>query len=139
MQTSVNIITPDSQDIMIGGNAVKKVNQFVFLGSLVPGISADVKRRIALATVALGKLSNKFWSRKTITMKLKVRLYNALIIPIATYGSEIWALTKEDNRIIQVFENNCLRTLLGITVLDSIPLKKIYRLTGIRRTIFRHN
>ena len=66
---------------------VEHVNEFVFLSSAVSGSSADV-RRIALASSAFGKLRAPMWSKQSICNALKVRLYNALFLPIATYAAE---------------------------------------------------
>ena len=48
------------------------------------------------------------------------RLYNALILPIATYASETWTLKSEDTRKLTVFEMRCLRSILGTTIADRI-------------------
>ena len=129
------IISSDLRDIQVEGKTVKKVEEFVFLGSLVPSTNADIRRMISLASIAFGKLRNSIWSRRNINRKLKLRLYKSLIIPIAIYGSEIWAMTKEDCRILQVFENNCLRSILGVTLRDKMSIDKIHRMAGIENNI----
>ena len=53
-----------------------------------------------------------WWSR--ISLSTKLRLYNACILPIFLYGSECWAITKEDARRINALHEWCLRMLLGI-------------------------
>ena len=72
-----NAITPNQEPITIEGNNIETVNNFTFLGSNVPGTTADVKRRISLANIAFGKLKKNVWSRKDITVSLKIRLYKA--------------------------------------------------------------
>lgn len=66
-------------------------------------------------------------SRKDIGRKLKLRLVYALILPIAIYATEIWALTKENTRVLEVFENNCLRSFLNINLLDRISINRMHR------------
>lgn len=73
---------------------INKVDNFVFLGSMILGTSRDVKGRTALARI--GNLKKNVWSRKDVSRKLKMRLYYAVILPIAIYDSETWALTKQD-------------------------------------------
>ena len=75
-------MSSEIDEIIIDCKPVKKAESFVFLGSVVPGTSADVKRRIALAAVAFGKLQN-IRSNTTVSLKLKIRLYNTLILPIS--------------------------------------------------------
>jgi hypothetical protein len=130
------VITDEEVDeILMESNAVTEVQEFVFLGSVVPGTSSDIKRRIALAAVAFGKLKNNIWSNRTIPMNLKIRLYYALIIPIATYSCETWTATKEDCRTLQVFENNCLRMMLGIKLIDHVRIEEIHKKAGTKNTI----
>ena len=63
---------------------------------MIPGSESDVKRRIILAYTAFGRLKDNIWSRKDINTNLKIRLYKALILPIATYASETWTLRESE-------------------------------------------
>ena len=82
------IMTIDDEETSIDGNPIEKVEDFVFLGSVVPSVTNDVKRRTNLAYWAFGRLRNNIWTNQDISRALKVRIYNALIRSIATYGSE---------------------------------------------------
>ena len=104
-----NIISPSPEEITIDGAQVEHVGQFTFLGSVVPHCSEDVNRRISLAAAAFGRLRTAVWNRREIGMALKVRLYNALILPLATYAAETWTLKAEDTRKLEAFEMRCLR------------------------------
>ena len=96
------------------------MEEFVFLRSIVPGTSSDVSRRISLAAVAFGRLKDSIWNKRDIPKDLKVRLYKALIIPIAIYAAESWSLKIEDSRKLNTFEMRCLRCILGVTRRDRI-------------------
>ena len=124
-----------ADNIKVNGKTVETVDNFVFLGSVVPNSSDDVKRRIALASVAFGRLKEKIWNRKDISNCIKIRLYNAFIVPIATYAAETWTLKAEDSRKLTVFENNCLRTLAGKTLRDRIKMIDIRKKLGIKAQI----
>ena len=106
-------MSPVNDNISINGETVENVNSFVFLGSSVPSTTDNIKRRIALACSAFGRLKENIWIRRNVLSKLKVRLYSALILPIATYGSESWTLKSEDSKRLLVFENDCLKCLAG--------------------------
>ena len=112
------IMSPQTQPITLDGNEVEHVDNFVFLGSQLPSTSGDVKRRISLAATAFGRLRSTVWNRRDISRKLKCRLYNALILPIATYASETWTLRNEDVRRLECFEMRCLRAILGVSRRD---------------------
>ena len=53
------INTNEDDDVLVENTPVKKVLEFTFLGSVVPGSSSDTKRRIALAATVFGKLKDK--------------------------------------------------------------------------------
>ncbi|KAK3888678.1 hypothetical protein Pcinc_007291 [Petrolisthes cinctipes] len=109
------ILTDGDDNIRIDGEEVQRVNEFVFLGSMLPFTSKDVNRRIALASAAFGRLQRTVWSRRDISLKLKVRLYKSLILPIAIYAGETWTLRAEDTRRLEVFEMRCLRAIMEET------------------------
>ena len=90
------IITNDNEETSIDGNPIEKVEDFVFLESVVPWVTKDVKRCTNLASWEFGRLRNNIWTDQDISRALKVRIYKALIRAIATYGSETWMLRKTD-------------------------------------------
>ena len=73
----------------------------------------DLQRRLGIARTKFNSLRT-IWSSKHISNKLKLRALNALIFPIATYGSETWTFTKLMQNKIEAFEMQCLRTIADI-------------------------
>ena len=53
-------------------------------------------------------------------MKTKFRVYRALIEPIVLYGAESWTLTDKIKEKLDVFDRECIRTILGISWEDRI-------------------
>ena len=99
------IMTNDDEEISIDGNSIEKVEDFVFLGSVVPSVTKDVKRRTNPASWAFSILRNNIWTNQDISRALKVRIYKALIRPIATYRSETWTLRKTDRDKLETFRD----------------------------------
>jgi hypothetical protein len=130
-----NVISNDPDNIQIDGENVKKVQQFVFLGSVVPGTTSDVKRRIGLASSAFGRLKEKIWSNRKISIPLKIRLFYSLIVPIAIYASETWTLIVEDERRLNSFEMKCLRSILGVSLRDRLRNQKIRQLLNVDKSL----
>ena len=129
------IITPDSNaEIEIDNNVVPKVSKFKFLGSLVPDCSSDVQHRISMASQAFGRLRT-IWSSKDVSIHLKTRLYGALILPIATYGSESWTTRRKEIDALLVFEMKCLRAILRITRSGRLRNTMIRKKLNISETI----
>ena len=51
-------MSQDERHITLNGAVIDKVEDFVFLGSNVPSVAADVKRRTRLAAWAFGRLKD---------------------------------------------------------------------------------
>ena len=60
--TKCKVMSGDPRDITLDSTPIDKVNSFVFLGSNVPTVEDDVKRRTRLAAWSFGRLKNTIWS-----------------------------------------------------------------------------
>ena len=49
-----------------------------------------------------------------ISLKTKLRIYNAVVVSTLLYGSETWATTNSEERRLDVFDNRCLCRIVGI-------------------------
>ena len=128
-------MTADNRDITINGSPVDKVDDFVFLGCNVPYVEVDVKRRTRLAAWAFGRLKRTVWTNQDISRSLKVRIYKALILPIAIYGADSWTLRQADTRQFESFEMRCLRIILGVHLMDRVKNEEIRQRLNIPDTI----
>ena len=95
----------------------------------------DVERRVNLAYSAFGRLNKAIWKNAQISLGLKVRLYNALIVPIATYACETWTLKESDAQKLLVFEMKCLRAILGVTLYNRLKNQDIRQRLNVKKTI----
>jgi len=92
------------------------LKSFVYLGSLIHcsgGSELEIKRRAALVHEAMLALDQNIWS-SSISLETKLRLYNACILPIFLYGSEVWSVTSSLSKKIDALDNWCLRRILHI-------------------------
>jgi len=92
------------------------VEEFVYLGALIhsPTHSCpDIPRQSAFMRTAMQSLDKQLWQSR-ISLSTKLRLYNTCILPIFLYGSECWAITKEDTRRINALHQWYLHMLLSI-------------------------
>ena len=59
---------------------------------LIHAILADVRVRIGKATAVFRKMRN-IWKNKCISLKVKMRLYKAIVLSALMYSAEVWPLT----------------------------------------------
>ena len=90
------------------------------------GTDADVQRRIGLATTTFQKM-RKIWATKSVNLTTKIRLYRSCVVPIATYASETWRATKMITHRLNVFNQKCLRKILGISFSDHIKNEEVLK------------
>ena len=113
-------MSPESQPMILDGNDVERAENFVFLGSQLSSTSGDVKRRVSLEATAFENLRLSVLNKRYISIKLKIKLYKAPILPIAIYAAETLTLRNEDTRRLLTFEMRCLRAILGVSRRDRI-------------------
>ena len=93
----------------------------------------DVDRRNGLASTAFGRLRKSIWNNRSLSLQLKIRLFHALILPIATYASETWVLTTKEENKLNVFEMS--RVILVVSRRDRITNASIRKTTESERYI----
>ena len=106
-----------AEDIQIRGQTVREVEEFTYLGSVVTAdgrINQDIERRRAGARRAFGSLRQRLWSRREISLKVKMRIFNAIVLPVLLYGATAWAVTRTEENRLNALEMGMLRSIVGI-------------------------
>jgi hypothetical protein len=49
----------------------------------------------------------------SINVKVKIRVYKTIILPVVLYGYETWSLTLREEHRLRVFENRVLRRIFA--------------------------
>jgi len=101
-KTKTMVIGKKHEDIniLLGNSTLEEVEEFVYLGSLLTedvNCVKDIRRRSSLTSAMFGKL-NRIWKSSNISLWTKIKAYEALVIPVFTYGFECWTLKKCDER-----------------------------------------
>ena len=97
----------------IDGETVETVADFIFLSSQITAdgyCSHEIKRRLLLGRKVMTNLDSILKGRD-ISLPTKVHLVKAMVIPVVTYGCEIWTVKKTERRRIDAFELWCWRRL----------------------------
>ena len=70
------------------------MEEFACLGSVFSSVGkfAQVVERRAGATRAFGSLKRRLWGRKNVSLKVKLKTFNAVVLPVLLYGASTWAL-----------------------------------------------
>ena len=84
-----------SNSIEIAGMDLERVKKFVLVGSELNeegsnGSVSEVRRRRALAGASFEALKRPLWKRSEISVKTKMRVFNACVMSRLLYGAETW-------------------------------------------------
>lgn len=134
------VMSNDSSPIVIEGNIINNVDQYIYLGHTIalgkPNQTAEINRRVRLSWAAFGKLSYVLKSKIPINLKRKV--FDTCILPVMTYGAETLTLTVKSAEKLRVAQRAMERAMLGISLRDHIrnsEIRKRSRVTDVMRTI----
>ena len=129
--------------VTVNGQKLAVADKFVYLGSTLSrsaNIDEEVNYRIARASTAFGRLRERVWERRGLSLHTKLKVYRAVVLPSLLYASETWTVYSRHARKLNAFHMRCLRTLLHIKWQDKIPDTEVLELAqmeSIHSTLMR--
>lgn len=127
--------------VTVSNTPLESVNSFTYLGSNVcrnGDTEADTRSRIGKASAVFCRLQ-LIWSSSTISINVKFRLYDSIILSTVLYASETWTMSACVQNKVNTFHHRCLRYTDQIQVvwrqsgfdrLDVIVVERWLRLKG---------
>ena len=83
------------EDIMVDGNKLNSVLEFTYLGSTISSdgcIDDEIQRRMAKASASFGRLRQRLWNNHHVSMRVKGKIYRAIVLSTLLYGAEAWTV-----------------------------------------------
>ena len=80
------------EDIMVDGNKLNSVLEFTYLGSTISSdgcIDDEIQRRMAKASASFGRLRQILWNNHHVSMRVKGKIYRAIVLSTLLYGAEV--------------------------------------------------
>ena len=114
---------------MIGGEQLEQVDTMKYLGVMISGggsMDREVEARIGCASRVVGGMSQAILMRRELSKQTKLRVVNAMVMPVLMYGCEAWTLQKEQRSKIQAMQMIALRRIRG-NVLEGLILRRLGR------------
>ncbi|VDP07231.1 unnamed protein product [Heligmosomoides polygyrus] len=123
----------ESSSIKVNGIELPRSSVFKYLGSAVASdgkLMVEVNSRVSAAWSKWRSLTGVLCDRK-VPERLKLKIYRAVVRPVAMYGAECWPATKETESRLSVMETKMLRRTAGVTLLDRIRINAIRQKFGV--------
>ncbi|XP_048579012.1 uncharacterized protein LOC125560728 [Nematostella vectensis] len=122
-------------NIVINGKEIEDVSEFTYLGAKVcreGGGMKDLRNRLSKARSVYTRLK-RICNSKKIMRRTKIKLYKPLVLSVLLYGCETWKMNKKDDKLLDVFQQKCLRRILKISWEDHVTNEEVQRRTGVHQ------
>ena len=119
----------DYPAFLFGHGLVKVVDEYVYLGVTfhrTGNFKYTIQRQISQANRAMNSL---MWRSSNLNLPNDaiLDLYSKTVIPVVTYGSEVWG--HADLEAAEIFHRKCLKRILGVG--DATTSNLVYGETGM--------
>src|SRR5215469_4432105 len=123
--------------IRIGMEEMKRVKCFNYLGvdiSAKGDEEKEILHRVKKGSSALGGVK-EVWKKGGMTMGMKRRIYESVVIPKVMYESKVWGLKAKEKYSLEFFEMKGLRSMCGILLRGRIRNERIRERCGWDRSL----
>ena len=124
--------TAGTYSFSVNGQTLKVAGNFKYLGSYLSNdckLDFEVENRVSQASGAFGRLRDRVFHNHNLSLKTKVKVYEAVCLSVLLYGSEGWTLYARHTKILEMWHIRCLRVILGVTWRDKITHSDILKRT----------
>ena len=122
-------------NIAVNGKEIENVSEFTYLGTKIcreGGRMKDLRNRLSRARSAYTRLKC-IWNSKKIMRRTKIKLYKSLVLSVLLYGCETWKMNKEHGKMLDVFQQKCLRRTLKISWEDHVTNEEVLGRAGVHQ------
>ena len=86
---------------------------------------------MAKASASFGRLRQRLWNNHHVSMRVKGKIYRAIVLAILLYGAEAWTVYRRQMKKLHAFMMRHLRSIMRITWMDKVTNKEILKWTGL--------
>ena len=108
----------------VSNNELQNVDNFMYLGSILNtscNLDQEIQYRIRQATTSFGKLRDRVFLNRDLSVETKVMVYTSVCISTLLYGCEAWTIYRSHIRSLESFHIRSLQKILGLTWADRVP------------------
>ena len=119
--------------ITLGEHNLEIVDTFCYLGDTISAGGGCKHGAIARARSAWGKFREllPLLTNRYIDIKTRGKIFNVCVRSVMLYGSECWAMRKEDRVRLERNDRSMLRWICGVKTSDRVSVESLYQRLGI--------
>ena len=129
-----NSTTTMKEDINVDETTLKPVKEFTYLGSIIARdghIEAEPQKRMAKASMSFGRLRKRLWNNHNMSIRVKGKIYRAIILSTLLYVAEIWTVYRRNVKKLHAFMMRHLRSIMKIIWQDKVTNIKVLKWTRL--------
>ena len=110
------------------------VREFTYLGSIIASdgqIEAELQKRMSKASMSFGRLRERLWNNHNVSIRVKGKIYRAIILSILLYGAETWKVYRRHVKKLHAFMMRHLRSIMKIRWQDKVTNIKVLKWAGL--------
>ncbi|KAK2187315.1 hypothetical protein NP493_170g04011 [Ridgeia piscesae] len=116
---------------MVDGNNLNSVLEFTYLGSTI-SINGCINDKIQrMMAKAFGRLRQRLWNNHHVSMRVKGKIYRAIVLSTLLYGAEALTMYRRQVKKLHAFMMRHLHSIMRITWTDNVGNKDILERTGL--------
>ena len=122
------------EDILVHGEALVQTKSFVYLGSTITDnarLDSELILRMGKASAAYGKLRERLWDNHHVSLRVKCKVYKAIVLSTLLYGAETWTVYRTQVKKLNAYMMRHLREIMKISWKDRVTNDEIYRSSGL--------
>ena len=81
--------------------------------------------------MSFGSLRERLWNNHNVSIRVKEKLYRAIILPTLLFGAETWTVYKRHVKKLNAFMMRHMRSIMKIRWQDKVTNIKVLKRTGI--------
>ena len=116
--------------ISIDGTNLNVVEHFTYLDRVISNdatVNKDLDNRLFKASSSFGRLSMEVRQSHSLRLSTKIRVYRAVVVPTLVCGAETWDHCRKQIRLLERFNQRCLRSIFCIKWQDYVSNKGVFK------------
>ncbi|KAK2160696.1 hypothetical protein NP493_1627g00006 [Ridgeia piscesae] len=103
------------EDSMVDGSNLNYALEFTFLTSTISSngcIDDEIQCRVAKVSAYFGRLRQRLWNKHYVSMRVKGKIYRAIVLSTLLYGAEAWTVYRRQVKTLHAFMMRHLRSII---------------------------
>ena len=122
------------EDINVDETTLNHVKEFTYLGSIIASdghIEAELQKTMSKASMLFGRLRERLWNNHNVSIRVKGKIYRAIILSTLLYGAETWTVYRRHVKKLHAFMMRHLRSIMKIRWQDKVTNIKVLKRAGL--------